>query len=718
MTTPEEMGLPNTFDLQRFQDIHLQDQDLLKEYISQYQSGAINTAHQIIETNPQGIGKAFTAKTLNAYTKAIIDLETWTIQNGSETLDELLETFQDNIDNFSFDGTWTLDKEYKQGNFVFAPDGNVYMALKDGAYDITDSTAWLLLGLIGEQGNIGFGLNYRGKYNSTKNYEPLDMVVYENGLYVSRTSNAGIIPGSSPSDWCVALIVEERGIFVSGSEPPEIRTGDYWWEVVGFPSFPSPEPPPQLYSANITAMTRDTQSNKFYPIMVEYVQKLPISILVTLTNNVTGEIRNLTFTKRSGLYDIDLGNINAYTYRIEVSYYSVSTSDFGESSNWDITVPEETQALLGNWGIMTTDSGFQTKLKTGPVWNSNPDDSQKFNCIKNLVFKRENTSLNEIPSIMDNYTMGYNYNLSFETPVQNGAYIVTYLDKISYNDNTLYFHYSKDSISYYTIDTLNTNLTVPSSQFMIENNIVFDSVEFDYDGFYNYIVFTPSYTDKNRVLTDEEKASIFESAPEEIDVFFSSVLSKEEQVGPLTAKKMDNYLYLTPYGTAYLVVPYSIKLEKSLYQTEWLPEITEFSLAQLESNNLHSQTYLWYGLQYVKFGKYAHEETKVNKVYWDVAFFAISLENAQEIYNNLPDDILNGSIKSIYYYDKYASFNRDSVSTTLKQNTDLTSFEYPGEVIVRYEQNISITPSIYYEVNNINYECRKYKCYTKRCGVL
>ena len=70
MPTPEEIGLPNTFNLQRFQDIHLQDQDLLKEYISQYQSGAINTAHQIIETNPQGIGKTFTAKTLNAYTKA------------------------------------------------------------------------------------------------------------------------------------------------------------------------------------------------------------------------------------------------------------------------------------------------------------------------------------------------------------------------------------------------------------------------------------------------------------------------------------------------------------------------------------------------------------------------------------------------------------------------------------------------------------------------
>lgn len=232
MATPEELGLPNTYDLQRFQDIHLQDHDLLKEYISKYQSGSINTAHQIIETNPQGIGKAFTAKSINAYVSAILDLERLTIQNGSETLDEMLKIFQNNIDNFDFVGSWTLDQEYKVGNFVFSPSGDLYLCIKDGVYDLDDETAWLKLGLIGDPGNIGFGLNYRGKYDPTTEYNPRDMVVYENGLYVAKTDNTSITPGSSPTDWCVALTIEERGIFVDKVAPAELRTGDYWWEIL------------------------------------------------------------------------------------------------------------------------------------------------------------------------------------------------------------------------------------------------------------------------------------------------------------------------------------------------------------------------------------------------------------------------------------------------------------------------------------------------------
>lgn len=243
MPTPQEMGLPNTYNLQRFQDIHLSDDELRKEYISEYQSGAINTAHSIINNDPQAQSKALTPGRIKAYTDAIIDLETKTIQEGTETLDEMLNIFQFNIDNFEFNDSWVLGQEYKAGNFVFDQFGNLYMSLKDGVYELDDETAWLYLGLKGNPGNLGFGLEYKGTWDYTTAYSPKDMVVYQNGLYVSKTNNSNITPGSSPSDWCVALTIEERGIFVSAEEPEDIRTGDYWWQVMGpidWPVYPPP----------------------------------------------------------------------------------------------------------------------------------------------------------------------------------------------------------------------------------------------------------------------------------------------------------------------------------------------------------------------------------------------------------------------------------------------------------------------------------------------
>lgn len=235
-----EPGLPNTYDLKRFQDIHLQDAALYREYISRYQSGAVNVAHNIIETNSQMDGKAFTAKSINAYVQAILDLENKTIENGTGFLEELLVNFQTDIDNFVFSGEWAQGTEYKKGNFVVSSDDKIYLALKDTSAELTDSDSWLILGLQGDQGVIGFGLNYRGRYNSASEYNPKDMVVYQNGLYVSKTTNTNITPGSNFTDWCVALTITERGIFVSETELADIRTGDYFWQITDTPSYDMP----------------------------------------------------------------------------------------------------------------------------------------------------------------------------------------------------------------------------------------------------------------------------------------------------------------------------------------------------------------------------------------------------------------------------------------------------------------------------------------------
>lgn len=218
----------NTIEIERFQDIQIPDQQLRTQYIDLYQRGAVGAAHNLL-SQEQLRGKALTANNVNAISSAILYLENLYFQYGPDTLTELLDGLNKSLDGIAQQGDYAEGQEYQMGNFV-SKDGEVYMAAKDGIYPLSDTSAWIYLGLRGEQGALGFGLNLRGAWRQDLDYAPLDIVNYQNALYVARVSNTDTIPPSSPATWCLALQIFVKGIIVSETEPEKIDTGDFWWE--------------------------------------------------------------------------------------------------------------------------------------------------------------------------------------------------------------------------------------------------------------------------------------------------------------------------------------------------------------------------------------------------------------------------------------------------------------------------------------------------------
>lgn len=95
----------------------------------------------------------------------------------------------------------------------------------------TNETYWIYLGLHGEDSRIGLGVKYQGNWSSSKTYNKYDMVVYSNQLFVAKESNSNKIPTIS-TEWSLQMSVEEQGIFVSGEEPPNIKQGNIWIQIL------------------------------------------------------------------------------------------------------------------------------------------------------------------------------------------------------------------------------------------------------------------------------------------------------------------------------------------------------------------------------------------------------------------------------------------------------------------------------------------------------
>lgn len=221
----------NTFDIARSQDIQLSDAQLRQQYIQYFVAGNVSAAQAIITNNPQLFSKVITPELIQPFIDGILSLENNYKNTVTDYLAALLTTFQSDIDNIKKMGTYVPETPYVVGNFVIYSN-DLYLCIKDGTHPITDTTAWLLLGLQGEKGQVGSGVMYIGEWDSATEYQQYQLVSYNNSLYVSETATTGDQPNISPDKWFLAFAVGERGIMTGANVPPGINTGDMWWQYI------------------------------------------------------------------------------------------------------------------------------------------------------------------------------------------------------------------------------------------------------------------------------------------------------------------------------------------------------------------------------------------------------------------------------------------------------------------------------------------------------
>lgn len=188
--------------MNRWQDISISDASLKAEFITKFFDGDYIDAFTIISNNPQLNTKAFVADTINQITTILLSLEN-NFQNGViDYLSQQYSNFQNIIDNYNLRGNWSSSTTYQIYNFVtYNNIDYLYINLTPSSGNIpTNTDYWVEINIQGEKGAPGLGVNLQYNWSTTTPYNALDVVYYNNALWVARVTNINKIPGST-EEW-------------------------------------------------------------------------------------------------------------------------------------------------------------------------------------------------------------------------------------------------------------------------------------------------------------------------------------------------------------------------------------------------------------------------------------------------------------------------------------------------------------------------------------
>lgn len=222
------------FPIYNLQDISLNDVELKSQYYSLFMSGNITQAQALYDSNPQLRGKVVNADMLNLLVVYIVVLEIEWFSEVPWFLDNLSTQFQIKIDELIYMNQYNTSAQYEINNFVLS-SGVIYYCYKRPPIGTAPSNSnyWVALGLKGENGSDTLGVNYQGQWQSITSYARLDMVVFNNELYVAKTNNTNKPPNISSNEWFKAVQIVPQSIYTGVAPPAEGFTdGDIWFKII------------------------------------------------------------------------------------------------------------------------------------------------------------------------------------------------------------------------------------------------------------------------------------------------------------------------------------------------------------------------------------------------------------------------------------------------------------------------------------------------------
>lgn len=220
------------FDIRRLEDININEVTLKQQYYNYFINENIEQAHQLINDNPDLKFKVINAENLNKIVEHILSLENNYFSGVENVLEKHLEKYQIDINDLIYLREYNIETQYEINNFV-SYSYEIYYCFKRPPVGTlpTDTSYWIYLGLHGDNSRVSLGVKYQGNWSSSKTYNKYDMVVYQNQLFVAKENNSGENPITSDK-WSLQMSVEEQGIFVSEEEPPTIKQGNVWIQIL------------------------------------------------------------------------------------------------------------------------------------------------------------------------------------------------------------------------------------------------------------------------------------------------------------------------------------------------------------------------------------------------------------------------------------------------------------------------------------------------------
>lgn len=223
------------FQIQRFQDVHLEDVNLMEQYYKYFFEENIEKAEELINNNEQLKSKVLNKNSLNEIVTSINKIEDWYDDDVNKDLSNKMNNLQLSIDELIYLTDYNEEVQYNKFNFVYYDD-EMYFCFNNPPIGTlpTDKSYWVYLGLKGDNGSYGMGLNYKGNWSSNTSYNKNDMIVYQKTIYVARKNSNNQVPVTVSDYWMPLINISEKGIYVSFSGSQYATLGDLWVEILGW----------------------------------------------------------------------------------------------------------------------------------------------------------------------------------------------------------------------------------------------------------------------------------------------------------------------------------------------------------------------------------------------------------------------------------------------------------------------------------------------------
>lgn len=221
--------------MDRWQDITINDANLKAEFITKFFNGDYIDAFRIIEDSPQLNTKAFLANVMNEISNLLSLLQNNFQNNVIDYLANELAGFNYLINQFNLRGNWNSETTYEIYNFVVYNNIDyLYINSTPSAGNLpTNTTYWLEINIRGETGAPGLGVNLKYDWDFTIEYQPLDIVYYNNALWVAKVQNVNITP-SNGATWEIFLPFKLIKIYSNTTAPTgdDLYKGAIWFEML------------------------------------------------------------------------------------------------------------------------------------------------------------------------------------------------------------------------------------------------------------------------------------------------------------------------------------------------------------------------------------------------------------------------------------------------------------------------------------------------------
>ena len=217
----------------RVQDIQIDDLALKNQYAQDMANGDYAGMSNIILANPQLDTKIFDADKINDIADSLTAQQNNYFTNVPDYMVALEVQYNALINEFKNAYDWDVGEEYTRYNFVIY-NNLYYMYINETSSTgnlPTNTTYWKEIGLRGEQGAPGVGLNLRYAWSPVVNYNPLDLVFYNNASWVAKATNVNQAPSTTSQHWEIFVNHEPVGIESSTIQPAKRYLGQIWFKM-------------------------------------------------------------------------------------------------------------------------------------------------------------------------------------------------------------------------------------------------------------------------------------------------------------------------------------------------------------------------------------------------------------------------------------------------------------------------------------------------------